>query len=51
MPKFLYIYIIFAMDSPNFSLASLQEIVIYKNNNMCTTLNPSFDILILCIKD
>ena len=41
----------FIMDSPNFSLISLKEIIIYKNNSMCTALNLSFDIPILNVKD
>lgn len=40
----------FAMDCPNFSLASLQKIVIYKNNNMCVSLNLSFNAPILSLK-
>lgn len=37
----------FAMDSPDFSQASLQEIVIRKNNSMCIPLNPIFNSPIL----
>lgn len=41
----------FDMDSPNFSLTSLQEIVICKNNSICNAFNLSFDIPIHGIKD
>ncbi len=47
MTKLLCTYMTFAMDSPDFSLASLKEIVIRKNNSMCVPLNPSFDTPIL----
>ncbi len=43
MTKLLRIYRTFVMDSPKFSLASLKEIVICKNNSMRVFLNPSFD--------
>ncbi len=43
MTKLLHTYMTFAIDSPNFSLVSLKEIVIYMNNSMCVFLNPSFD--------
>lgn len=36
----------FVIDSLNFSLLSLKKIVIYKNNSMHISINPSFDILI-----
>ncbi len=41
--KLLHIYMTFAMDSLDFSLAALKEIVICKNNSMHVPLNPSFD--------
>ncbi len=44
MTKLLCTYMTFAMDSPDFSLTSLKEIVICKNNNMHVPLNSSFDI-------
>ncbi len=47
MTKLLRTYMTFTMDSLNFSLPSLKKIVIFKNNNMCIPLNPSFDTLIL----
>lgn len=50
MIKLLYIYIIFAIDSPDFSLTSLQKIVICKNNSMRTSLNSSFNVSILSAK-
>lgn len=40
----------FAIDSPDFSLASLQEVVICKNNNIHILLNSSFDTPILSLK-
>lgn len=39
------------MNILNISFAFLQKIVIYKNNNMHTILNPSFDLLIFSDKD
>lgn len=44
------IYIIFAINKLNFSLASFQKIIIYKNNSMCTVLNPNFDTKIFGTK-
>lgn len=32
----------FAIDSSNFSLICLKKIIIYKNNSVCISLNPSF---------
>ncbi len=47
MTKWLRTYMTFAMDSPDFSLVSLKEIVIRKNNSIRVPLNPSFDTPIL----
>ncbi len=44
MTKLLRTYITFAMDSPNFFLTSLKEIVTCKNNSIYVSLNLSFDI-------
>lgn len=46
MTKLLHTYITFVMNSPNFFLTSLKEIVTCKNNNICVSLNLSFDISI-----
>ncbi len=43
MPKLLHKYMTFVINSPYFSLASLKEIIICKNNSMRVLLNPSFD--------
>lgn len=42
--ELLYIYMMFAINSPNFSLASLKKIIVCKNNSMYVSLNPSFNI-------
>lgn len=47
MTRLLRTYMTFAMDSPDFSKTSLQEIVIRKNNTMRILLCPTFDAPIL----
>lgn len=47
--KLLHTYMTFTMDSLDFFLASLKEIIIHKNNSIHIFLNPSFDIPILPI--
>lgn len=49
--KLLCIDMTFAIDSPKFSLTSLQKIVICNNNSIYTVLNPSFDAPIFSTKD
>lgn len=51
MMKLFYTYMTFAIDSPDFSLTSLQEIVICKNNSIHTFLNSSFNTSILSTKN
>lgn len=45
--ELLRTYIIFTMDSPNFSQVSLQEIAISKNKNMHVSLTTMFNAPIL----
>ena len=42
--KLLHTYMTFIINSPDFFLASLKEIVICKNNSIRVFLNPSFNI-------
>ena len=50
LAKLLRTYIAFAINSLDFSLTSLQEIVIRKNNSICVSLNSSFNASILNLK-
>lgn len=47
MTKLLRTYMTFIINSPDFFQASLQKIVIYKNNSMRVSLNPNFNLPIL----
>lgn len=50
MTKLFHTYMTFTIDSSKFSFVFFQEIVICKNNGICTVLNSNFDILIFSTK-
>lgn len=51
LTKLLHTYMNFIMDNSDLFLMFLMGIVICKNNSIHVPLNPSFDILILSIRN
>lgn len=51
MIKLLRIYLIFAMNIPDFFVTTLQEIVIFKNNSIYAVLDLNLNVSIFSTKD